>query len=274
MPFGLFDYTSSGPGVAKSARRKKPFFRFFEILGRKFWKILEINFIYLVFCIPIVTIGPATAALTQVMRKYVLETPIFMFDEFFTAFKKNFKASVFVGIIDVIIIALVGFSFLFYNNSIIFSENTLQNTVLLALLCASSAFIIMMHFYIYPQIVALGLPMRSILKNSFILALAGIKGNLVTLLVSIVLIGLMIWFIPMSLLVLPFLPMGFIALLSVFNAYPVITKHIIDPYYAARGEKNPEAREEDTLAAPLFEDMGGREAAIKKQPRSSGKVIR
>ena len=101
----MFDYQSAGKGISKTAPQKKPFFRFFEIFGRKFWKLIELNMIFILFCIPIVTFGPAMAALTHVMRKFVLEQPCFVFDEFFTAFKKNFKQSFAVGLIDVVCIA-------------------------------------------------------------------------------------------------------------------------------------------------------------------------
>ena len=104
MAFKLFDYNSAGKGVAKHGPEKKPFFKFFEIFARKFWKLIEINMIFVLFCIPIVTFGPAVAAMTHVMRKFMLEQPCFVFDEFFTAFKKNFKQSFFVGIVDVICI--------------------------------------------------------------------------------------------------------------------------------------------------------------------------
>ena len=83
MAFKLFDYQSSGKGVSKSAPQKKPFFKYWEIFGRKFWKLIELNMLYVLFCIPIITFGPATAALTHVMRKFILEQPCFVFDEFF-----------------------------------------------------------------------------------------------------------------------------------------------------------------------------------------------
>jgi hypothetical protein len=64
----------------------------------------------------------------------------------------------------------------------------------------------------------------------------------------------------------------------VFNAYPVITKYIITPFYEAKGEKNPEVSdysgEEEDEEAVLFEDMGGLEAEIKSKPKTKGKVIR
>ena len=62
---GLFyNNNEAGSGVAKRGRQKKPFFRFWEMFANKFWTFFKINLIYVLFCLPIVTFGPATAAMT------------------------------------------------------------------------------------------------------------------------------------------------------------------------------------------------------------------
>jgi hypothetical protein len=53
---GLFSYKSyykPGKGVEKDAPEKNAFFRFFEIYGRKFWRFIEVNLIYLVVLLPL-----------------------------------------------------------------------------------------------------------------------------------------------------------------------------------------------------------------------------
>ena len=101
MAIDLFKYGKAGKGVQKGGPKKKPFFLFWEIFGNKFWKFFQINLIFTLFCLPVVTFGPALAAMTQVMRKFVIGEPIFVFHEFKEAFKKNFKQSIGVGIVDI-----------------------------------------------------------------------------------------------------------------------------------------------------------------------------
>ena len=50
--FGLFDFTKEGPGVYPDDPPRGPFGTFFAVLGRKFWKIVTINLMYLLFSIP------------------------------------------------------------------------------------------------------------------------------------------------------------------------------------------------------------------------------
>ncbi|MCL1823876.1 MAG: DUF624 domain-containing protein [Oscillospiraceae bacterium] len=278
MPlFGFFDYTSSGKGIAKNEPVKRPFFKFMELFSRKFWKLIYVNILYFLFCLPVVTIGPATAAMTQVMRKFTLEQPIFVFDEFFTAFKKNFKQGLAVGLFDIFFVVCFVVAYASYDIRAQF-EPTLFNIALLSLTIASGIFIWMMHFYIYVQIAALSLNIRQIVKNSFLFVILGLKGNLVTLIFSALLFIGMFIFIPFSFFLMPFIPFAWVCFLTVFNSYPVIQKYIITPYYESKGEKNPEipdyASDDEDKEEALFEDFGGREAEIKSKPKPKGKVIR
>ncbi len=49
--FGLFDYSKPGPGVSKDEPEKKGIARYFDILGRRIWKLMTVNVLYLLFSI-------------------------------------------------------------------------------------------------------------------------------------------------------------------------------------------------------------------------------
>lgn len=55
--FGFFDYNRPGPGVPKDAPPKAPIVVFFEILQRKFWNLIKVNLLFLVFNIPALLLG-------------------------------------------------------------------------------------------------------------------------------------------------------------------------------------------------------------------------
>ncbi|MCM1335480.1 MAG: DUF624 domain-containing protein [Bacteroides sp.] len=268
MAIDLFHYGKAGSGVQKNGPQKKPFFLFWEIFGNKFWKFFQINLIFFLFCIPIVTFGPALAAMTQVMRKFVIGEPIFVFDEFKTAFKKNWKQALPVGIVDLGLIVLFLYNVNFYLASLEQDQST-QNKLMLALSLAVGFIVYMMHFYIYPQIVALKLRLPQILKNAFILMIAGLKRSAAAFFSTLLLVILMAFGYPYSVFLLPLLPAAWISFIATFCAYPVIQKHIIDPYYEARGEKNPEYARYDTEGEALFEDKGGTEAPTDTDPKAS-----
>lgn len=269
---GLFtNYNNSGPGVPKKAPQKKTIFRFFEAFSNKFWTVMYINFIYILFCLPIVTFGPATAAMTTLMRNIYLEKPQFVFHDFWTAFKKNFKQSFVIGILDVLAIALAVFAFFF------FAENINRDNYWLyyALTMAAEVIFLLMNFFIYPQIAALDLKMPAILKNSLIFAFVNLKGNLICLALVIGYATLVLFFPLIMLFLLPIFPFGYFALAVMFACYPAIQKLIINPYYESKGEKNPELPDYDDDDDVLFEDKGGEEAPIKfKKEKGHGKIIK
>ena len=55
--FGLFDYNKEGPGVYLNEPPKGPFKTFFAILGRKFWKIITVNMMYVVLSAPVLVVA-------------------------------------------------------------------------------------------------------------------------------------------------------------------------------------------------------------------------
>lgn len=256
MAFGLYNYRKTGSGVQKGGPKKKAFFLFWEIFGEKFWKFFQINLIYVLFCIPVVTFGPATAAMTQLMRKFVIGEPIFIFHEFFEAFKKNFKQAVIIGIIDIGLIFIFVYNLNFYSMALM-NTSELQTKIILALSVAMGFFVIMMHFYIYPQIVALNLKLPQIIKNSFILMVVGFKRSFAAFFAWFAVIVLMMLGFPYTMLLLPLIPFAWLNFIATFCAYPVIQKYIIDPFYESKGEKNPEYSRYETEEEAVFEDRGG-----------------
>lgn len=271
---GLFyNNNEAGSGVAKRGPQKKPFFRFVEVFADKFWTLFQINLIYFLFCIPLITFGPATAALTAVMRNIYLGRPQFVFHEFWTAFKKNFKQSYFIGLIDLIFIFLAAFSYVFYTSTI---DDNDYYWLLYALTMAAEVIFLMLNFYIYPQIAALNLKMGAILKNSMIMSFLNIKGNLIALACFIVYIVLIMFFGLYVLMLAPIIPFAWLSLITMFTSYPAIQKFIINPFYEQQGLKNPELPDydEDDEEA-VFEDKGGEEAPIKlKKNDKKGRVIK
>lgn len=55
--FGFFDYNRPGPGVPKDAPPKPPVVVFFGILQRKFWNLIKVNLLFLIFNIPALLLG-------------------------------------------------------------------------------------------------------------------------------------------------------------------------------------------------------------------------
>ncbi|MCM1488880.1 MAG: DUF624 domain-containing protein [Firmicutes bacterium] len=299
---GLFyDYQTAGKGVAKNRPKKKPFFKFWEIFAGKFWKLFAVNLIYfatsgmlcvlagfmaasqtgnpyfLLFGIPfIIFFGPATAATMQIMRKFVLEKPIFLWDEYKKTFKANFRQALGMGIFDVVFFGAFIYGISFYMQ-VLDNDPSPGNYVLFIVTIAIACYFYMANFYIFLEIDSLTLPMGKIIKNALLLTIMGIKGNIITFVVSIAALTAVVMFLPYTTLVIPFLPFAWLMFLCAFISYPVIQKYIINPYYESKGERNPELPEEAEEGEAIFTDRGGSEEEIKKPAKpvkGSGKIIK
>ncbi len=296
----FYNYNNSGKGIAKNAPKKKPFFKFWEQFASKFWKLFTINIMYFTFSglilvlaalmlmgetgngyflllgIPsVVLFGPTTAATMQLMRKFTLEKPIFLFDEFKKAFKNNFRQALAVGIFDILFFTVFIYGVNYYIQALEFDPSA-GNFALVLITVAIAVYVFMAHFYIYLEIVSLTLPLGKIIKNSLLLTVMGIKVNIINFIVSGIFIALIVMFFPYSTLVLPFLPFSWMMFLYAFNCYPVIQKYIVNPYYESRGMRNPELSEETEEEERIFTDRGGSEPEIRKknQAKGIGKIIK
>lgn len=175
--------------------------------------------------------------MTKVCRNYSQERNAFLLHDFWDSFKKNFKQGTIMGAIDII------FAIGFMVGIPMYKYWAEQNSMIYIpfVICISCLIVFfMMHFYIYLMISSTNLNMKQIIKNSFYLVSLGIKQSLWSLLVSLIVIVMMYLFLPYSLFILPFWYLSFICFVTCFNCYPVIRKHVIQPYYDQRGESNPE----------------------------------
>lgn len=277
--FGGLNYENAGPGVPKNAPKKKRFFLFFDILVRKFWRIMKLNLIFLLFCIPIVTIGPAIAGVTKVLRNFTLEKHADVWGDFFGSFKKNFKNSIIVGIADTLIATSLVTSSIVYPQIAENSDNNLFMAIY-GITIAVGIVVMMMNFYIFPMIVSTDLSLKDIVKNSFALTFMGIKPCLIAIAFSLLLVVALcalIYFTTSYLVIFLLFAPAIIGFIVCFNCYPIVQKYVTNPYYEKIGQPNPEENllddTDNNAGNKIFTDKGGSEKSFKKKNSKKGRTI-
>lgn len=259
----------AGRGVAKNTWRQNTFSRYWKLLFRKVGAVFKINIVYFLFCLPVVTFGPATTAMTGMMRNIYLERPQFIFHDFWKLFKENFRKSVFIGILNVIAFVSVWFIL-----TVLAQDPDMESSmrIMLYVCIGAEALFALASFYIYQQTAAVDLPLTAIIKNALILMCANLKGLIVlALLAGYVLLA---WNFPVPVLITaPFFPLAWLSYTAVFCCYPTIQKHLIEPYYEQKGEKNPEITETDEDKA-LFEDGNGNDEPLDVDKKKGKRVIK
>lgn len=301
--FGLFDYNKPGPGVPKDAPPKSPFIVFFEILQRKFWNLVKINMMFLIFnlpalilgmlvmimffpnifpealndpdvllsdtmlkfillsiiiCIPMVTVGPAQAGFTYIMRNYAREEHAFLWGDFKETALKNMKQSMAVGTINFIVTFLLLFSIRAYTTLVDIGQiPVIFGTIGFAIMTLMLILFACMNLYIYPILITFELSLKQIYKNALIFAVIKFIPNIGILLLSAFIVflsfGMIIPFNPIiGFIPFLFITVSLIGFLTNFYAYPKLKKYIISHIE----EEDEDDEDEDEEDEDEDEDVG------------------
>ncbi len=249
--FGIGDFTKEGAGISKNRAEKKRFFLFWELVWRKKFKLVWLNLLYILCCIPIVTIGPATAGLMYVLRNIANERPTFIVADFFDNFKKNFKQGFLVGLLHLVLSVIDGFGIWFYYSWATQREDGATFGMIALIVALSVGFVILFSsFYVYLMMVTCDLSLKALIKNSFILGLVAFKTNIITTLaILLVIVSVLLPIFPYlcwPACIVLFALYGTVlpAFIVAFNSYKYITKYVTDPYYEEHKDEKKEIEEE------------------------------
>ncbi len=218
--FRFINYDKPGKGIDPNAPKKKPFFFFFELYFRKLFTIMQMNVMFLLCCIPIITIGPATAGMTHIFREVSEERPIFIWTDFRKAMKQHFKQGFLIWLINLIL-----WVFLLLDGLILYSRPSIFTMIILGLLGIIAIVFLMMQIYLHPLMITGKFTVLEIYKNAFLLALSKIYQTL-GILIAIVLVSWVLYSIEiLSLFLLAFFYFATVNFISVFYADQVLKQY-------------------------------------------------
>ena len=136
------DYATPGPGIDPDAPEKTGPARFLEILQLECISLFKLNLLFLVSCIPVITIPLALFAMNHVVRRMVLDQPVDCFYHYRTAFLKRWKTAYSAFLLTALPLACSGYGAAFYlryatSNPLFFLPFMLCSTVFLVVLLSS-----------------------------------------------------------------------------------------------------------------------------------------
>ena len=202
----------------------------------------------------VLTWGWQTVGGTYNLRSLVRGDSCFLWSDYFYAIRRNLKQGFFMGLLDVLAIAVLFFDWYYFGAM---TGSSFAYGLMYFVILALAVIYIFMRFYIYLMMITFDLPLGKMLKNALIFSMLGIKRNIMALLGIMLLVGLNIALIGPSLsigftlpIILPFfyLP-GFAGFMAVYAAYPNIRRYMIDgrtelePFMALDDEDEAEAEE-------------------------------
>lgn len=85
-----------------------------EKLADRVTNIILLGFFWVICSIPIITIGASSTALNEAMHAYLFEEDKKVLKTFFASFKQHFKQATAIWMINLVLIALLGWDILYY----------------------------------------------------------------------------------------------------------------------------------------------------------------
>jgi len=213
------------PDIPKDAPKKKGFVRFMETLWREFFELLKLNLLFLLTCIPIVTIPASMTALSRITVTMARDQNHFLWPDYWLAFRRDFGKSLLGGILLLVLLAVFGISTWFYY------QLMAANRFFVILAGASACLllsVLMTGFYFFPMLAVVDLPVRQLLKNSCILTFVNMKRSLPALAAFLVFVGLGIGLLPYSAPYAILIMFSFSSLIASFLLYPAIAGRVLE----------------------------------------------
>lgn len=257
---GLFnqDYDKPGKGVRKNEPQKKGAALYWELFSRKWRSYIVLNLLYAVTCVPAFIIyffiafglmpgetpaqdtslaimiagfmvtffatSPFKAGYIYVLRNYVRQQHAWTTSDFFEATRKNFRQATLMFVIDLVASICFLFAIRFYFT---LSQTTIWVSVLLGVVIIAMVMFAIMQSFTWCMMVTFELKTKAIYKNAYLLSMATIPVNVVSLLIRVGATALI--FSSVLLAVFAMIVVFFSAegLLEQMLAYPTIDKFMM-----------------------------------------------
>lgn len=195
---------------------------FFWNIWHYFLVLIAVNTLFVLCCIPVVTIGPAITAMCRVCCQMADGQPqVYPIKEFFSVFRRNFKQSMAAGLLCIGYLALSIYTLLLLNHA----GNT--NSLLPLILWVAVAVFFMCMVYVFPQIAMMDLTLKQIFNNAIRLMLVRLKDSIAAVLLAGALLLVPMYFWPITLAFHMFFLFSISALISCSFAWPGIRMYLV-----------------------------------------------
>ena len=143
--------------------------------------LIILNVVFLLCCVPIVTIGPALTALFYVTLKIVRDEDSYIVKGFFHSFKQNLKQGIIINLIMLATLALLWFDMRIVRTGMAGNLGNIMG-ILLGVL---SIFYMMLFIYIYPVLSKFYNSIKNTFINSILMSIRHLPYTVLMIAVSL-----------------------------------------------------------------------------------------
>lgn len=191
-------------------------------LFRWHWmRLIGLNVLFLLSCLPVVTIPCALTAMSRVMGLMVQRKICYVTSDYWQSFKIEWKRSMLTGVLAFGMVAVCGIGIRFY-----IGRHTGESVVLAGILLLAIVVIAAAGLYMPPMLAFTALGVRDVFKNALILSVTALPRTAATLLVVIGLMVVMSLYLPVMVLCFVLFGFSLVALIAVWSVWPVLERYV------------------------------------------------
>lgn len=218
---------------------------FFQVLSR-IADLMILNIIFLITCIPIVTIGAAWTALYYVTLKMIRNEESYIVRSYFKSFKENFKQSTIMWLIALVLLVLLFFDYRIVN----VMDGTIRQAMLIGLTVVA-LFLAMILTYLFPLQSKFYNTIKNTTKNALLMSIRHLPQTVIMLVITVAAVLITFfnnWTISYGLLF--WILLGF-ATIALANSWFLV--RIFDKYIPKDEEEETPAPDEE-FTVPTMEE--------------------
>lgn len=167
---------------------------FWERMGKLYY-IIVLNFLWILFSLPLITIGPSTVALHRCMFSLINGKEMHVFTEFYQSFKRNFVRNMIAGI------AVVGFGMLLLSSRNFYFEIAANISLTIYYFYIFLVFLFALFFVtVFPVLGTFDGPVLELLRTSLFLSIKNLPMSILMVVIDYLIIYFCQMIIPLALI--------------------------------------------------------------------------
>jgi uncharacterized membrane protein YesL len=103
-------FTREGPGVPRNAAPKSGLPLLADVVRREWWMLIELNLLYVLFALPLVTLPAAQVAASRVTALMLADRPVYLVRDFWEAFRGRFWRATVLGALALLATGIAGYA--------------------------------------------------------------------------------------------------------------------------------------------------------------------
>lgn len=164
------------------------------------WDLMILNWLWLLCCLPLITVGPASCALYYVTLKLVRGEAVYPVKDFFRTFRENLKPGLLLGLLAAALLAVAAGDAFFA-----LQQTGMLQTVYLVIAVMVGALFLTLTCFTFPLQAMFENPLKTQLKNAFLLAFTAPGKTLLLWVIALIPVAAALLLPPVALQMLGFL---------------------------------------------------------------------